>query len=144
MRLKDSSSKTWKKIVRSIINLLKPLINVTPISADYPFINYYVIEKPRSEAESFYRSARGHAYDTFNPTRLGYKCDQSIDLFEEVATIARPPVDAIKSKKPVTEATGYILCVYKVFKGDDGEKFERNWLYWSGKNYDFQLIKVNK
>jgi len=36
------------------------------------------------------------------------------------------------SKRPVGDLTGYIVCVYRVFKGDDGEKFERNWLYWTG------------
>ena len=33
----------------------------------------------------------------------------------------------------MTDLTGYIVCLYRVFKGDDGEKFERNWLYWTGK-----------
>ncbi len=55
----------------------------------------------------------------------------SLDLYEEVATIARPPVEP-SSKRPLSDATGYILCVYRVFRGDDGEKFERNWLYWTG------------
>lgn len=100
-----------------------------------------MIEKPQSESEAFFRGARDHAYDAFNPTRTGYRCAQNIGLYEEVATIARPPVDSLQSKKPTTEATGYILCVYKVFKGDDGEKFERNWLYWSGK---FHLRKIQK
>ena len=37
-------------------------------------------------------------------------------------------------KRPTTDYTGYIICIYQVFKGDDGEKFERNWLYWTGNN----------
>ena len=49
----------------------------------------------------------------------------------QVATIARPPVDP-GHKRPTTDYTGYIICIYQVFKGDDGEKFERNWLYWTG------------
>ena len=49
----------------------------------------------------------------------------------QVATIARPPVDPAH-KRPTTDYTGYIICIYQVFKGDDGEKFERNWLYWTG------------
>lgn len=73
----------------------------------------------------------------------------------QVATIARPPVDPAH-KRPSTDYTGYIICIYQVrilaadwrisccvfsiltsdwlqvFKGDDGEKFERNWLYWTG------------
>ena len=51
--------------------------------------------------------------------------------FVQVATIARPPVDP-GHKRPTTDYTGYIICIYQVFKGDDGEKFERNWLYWTG------------
>ena len=39
------------------------------------------------------------------------------------------------NKKPTTESTGYIICIYQVFKGDDGEKFERNWLYWTGQEF---------
>ena len=66
-----------------------------------------------------------------------------MDLFEEMATIARPPLavpsppdgggsSASGSKRPLTDETGYIVCLYKVFRGDDGEKFERNWLFWTG------------
>ena len=100
-------------------------------AAEYPYINYYVIQKPRAGTQEFFRRIRQTSYDAFNPTKIGYRCDHTIDLFEEMATIARPPVEAF-SKKPVAETTGYIVCVYKVFKGDDGEKFERNWLYWTG------------
>ena len=55
----------------------------------------------------------------------------ALPLLLQVATIARPPVDPAH-KRPTTEYTGYIICIYQVFKGDDGEKFERNWLYWTG------------
>ena len=51
-----------------------------------------------------------------------------------MATIARPPVDPAH-KRPSTDYTGYIICIYQVFKGDDGEKFERNWLYWTGEEH---------
>lgn len=99
--------------------------------SEYPYINYFVIQRPRDEVNEFYRVARSEVYDAFCPTKLGYKCEHSIDLYTESATIARPPVDPL-SKRPVGDLTGYIVCVYRVFKGDDGEKFERNWLYWTG------------
>lgn len=103
------------------------------LSADYPFINYFVINQAPAEAEAFYRGIRSYTFDAFNPSRCGHKgkSDLVVDLFHEVATIARPPVEAV-SKRPKTDNTGYFICVYRVFKGDDGEKFERNWLFWSG------------
>ena len=88
---------------------------------------------------------------------LGTILAQSINIsypWFQVATIARPPVDP-SHKQPSTLATGYIICIYQVnifstekvrnfillmrirfqvFKGDDGEKFERNWLYWTGRD----------
>ena len=81
------------------------------------------------------------------PRRL----ELSVDLFEEMATIARPPLavpsspgeggggggSSSGSKRPLTDETGYIVCLYKVFRGDDGEKFERNWLFWTG-----ELVRV--
>jgi hypothetical protein len=124
--------------------------------AEYPFINYYVISRPRQEADAFLRAAQVRAADALNPARvLGgaghgaaaadpaffsptaggglYRCEQhQLELFEEVAAIARPPVEPA-TRRPTTDATGYVVCVYKVFRGDDGEKFERNWLYWTGK-----------
>ena len=57
----------------------------------------------------------------------------------KVATIARPPVDPAH-KRPSTDYTGYIICIYQVFKGDDGEKFERNWLYWTGAHEDVIIV----
>jgi len=99
--------------------------------SEYPYINYFVIQRPRDEVNEFYREARSSVYDCFSPTKLGYRCEHSIDLYAESATIARPPVDPL-SKRPLGDLTGYIVCVYRVFKGDDGEKFERNWLYWTG------------
>ena len=106
-------------------------LNCLLFSAEYPFINYYVIQKPRPATQSFFREVRSRAYDAFNPNKIGFRCDHTVDLFEEMATIARPPVEQL-SKKPITDTTGFIVCVYKVFRGDDGEKFERNWLYWTG------------
>ena len=73
-----------------------------------------------------------------------------MDLFEEMATIARPPLASASaegggsgsgtgSKRPLTDETGYIVCLYKVFRGDDGEKFERNWLFWTGEWYNTRI-----
>lgn len=49
----------------------------------------------------------------------------------KVATIARPPLDT-PAKKGNSSSTGYIVSIFRVFEGDDREKLERNWLYWTG------------
>lgn len=90
-----------------------------------------MIHKTRDEANVVFREARTTAYETFAPEKTGYCCQHTFDKYDEVATIARPPVEPV-SRKPVADTTGYIVCMYRVFKGDDGQKFERNWLYWTG------------
>lgn len=127
------------------------MLYLHPLPAEYPYINYFVIQHPQqqqqqqhqhqqqqqqpSSAADLFRQIKSRSLESFNPGRSGYLCKHdaaaSVGLFEETATIARPPVEPL-SRKPITDETGYIVSVYKVFKGDDGEKFERNWLYWSG------------
>lgn len=67
------------------------------------------------------------------------KITDTKNINHQVATIARPPVDPAH-KRPSTDYTGYIICIYQVFKGDDGEKFERNWLYWTGTQSKIKLL----
>lgn len=66
-----------------------------------------------------------------------YTAAHTLDLYSEVAAICRPPLSLIVNevgsfKKSQTPSTGYIISVFKVFEGDDGERFEKNWLYWTG------------
>jgi len=101
-------------------------------NSEYPFINYFVIHKTRDEAAAVFTHARAATYDAFSPENTGgLSCGHTYDKYDEVATIARPPIEPI-SRKPTADTTGYIVCMYRVFKGDDGQKFERNWLYWTG------------
>lgn len=66
-----------------------------------------------------------------------YTAAHTLDLYSEVAAICRPPLALTSSemgsfKKSQSPSTGYIISVFKVFEGDDGERFEKNWLYWTG------------
>lgn len=66
-----------------------------------------------------------------------YTAAHTLDLYSEVAAICRPPLaiagtDIGSFKKTQSPSTGYIISVFKVFEGDDGERFEKNWLYWTG------------
>lgn len=105
--------------------------NSISFSAEFPFISYYVINKGQQDPVDFFRSLRTSALQKFDPKSIGYTAHHTLDLFNEVATIARPPLSGT-SRRPTTSTTGYIISVYKVFEGDDGEKFEKNWLYWTG------------
>ncbi|PSN53341.1 hypothetical protein C0J52_04087 [Blattella germanica] len=100
-------------------------------NAQFPFISYYVINTSQTDPVDFFRNLRAASLKKFDPRNLRYTAAHTLDLFNEVATIARPPLDP-SSKRPNSTTTGYIISVYKVFEGDDGEKFEKNWLYWTG------------
>ncbi|XP_067000199.1 uncharacterized protein [Anabrus simplex] len=100
-------------------------------NAQFPFISYYVINKSNTDPVDFFRNLQAASLRKFDPRSTRYTAAHTLDLFNEVASIARPPLEPM-SKRPKSAATGYIICVYKVFEGDDGEKFEKNWLYWTG------------
>ena len=54
------------------------------ISADYPYINYYVINKSREEAGNFYTQNKLASHDALNAAKLGYTLVHSMDLYDEV------------------------------------------------------------
>lgn len=95
-----------------------------------------MINKQQTDPSAFHRSLTAASLRKFDPRAIRYTAMHTLDLYNEVATIARPPLDAAATpgakRPPRSPATGYIISVYKVFEGDDGEKFEQNWLYWTG------------
>ncbi|XP_021942689.1 uncharacterized protein LOC110841446 isoform X2 [Zootermopsis nevadensis] len=100
-------------------------------NAQFPFISYYVINRSQTDPVDFFHNLQAASLRKFDPHNLRYTAAHTLDIFNEVATIARPPLDP-SSKCCHSTTTGYIISVYKVFEGDDGEKFEKNWLYWTG------------
>lgn len=82
----------------------------------------------------FYNNLRTASLAKFDPRSMRYTAAHTLDLYGEVAAICRPPLQdpGVALAKSHTPHTGYIISVYKVFEGDDGELFERNWLYWTG------------
>ncbi|KAH8401043.1 hypothetical protein KR009_002609 [Drosophila setifemur] len=106
-------------------------------SSEFPFISYYLINTLQTDPSNFYASLRVSSLSKFEPKALKYTAAHTLDLYSEVAAICRPPLvlpsnEAGSFKKTQTAATGYIISVFKVFEGDDGERFEKNWLYWTG------------
>ncbi|XP_055906031.1 uncharacterized protein LOC129941431 isoform X2 [Eupeodes corollae] len=106
-------------------------------SAEFPFIAYYLINTTQTDPSNFYSGMRVSSLSKFEPKNLKYTAAHTLDLYSEVAAICRPPLvlapnESGSFKKSQTPSTGYIISVYKVFEGDDGERFEKNWLYWTG------------
>ncbi|XP_065370011.1 uncharacterized protein LOC135962167 isoform X2 [Calliphora vicina] len=105
--------------------------------SEFPFITYYVINTTQTDPSNFYTGIRVSSLSKFEPKNLKYTAAHTLDLYSEVAAICRPPLHLAPNesgsfKKSQTPATGYIISVFKVFEGDDGERFEKNWLYWTG------------
>ncbi|CAG9787634.1 unnamed protein product [Diatraea saccharalis] len=103
-------------------------------NAEFPFISYYVINTTQTDPLLFYNNMRSASLNKFDPKAMRYSAAHTLDLYSEVAMICRPPFNDLAGgpKKSHTPTTGFIISVYKVFEGDDGERFERNWLYWTG------------
>ena len=111
------------------------------ISAEFPFIAYYLINTTQTDPSNFYSGVRGTSLSKFEPknTRWGtskrwystvwrrmtfasfvrYTAAHTLDLYSEVAAICRPPLvlspnEMGSFKKTQTPSTGYIISVYKV------------------------------
>ncbi|CAD1474441.1 unnamed protein product [Heterotrigona itama] len=107
--------------------------------ADFPFITYYLINKQNTDPVDFYNEVQCAALRKFDPRDLRYAASHTLDLFNEVATIARPPLEPPGVRPPIP-STGYIVSIFKVFEGDDGLKFEQNWLYWTGARMMYRYL----
>ncbi|XP_006562231.1 uncharacterized protein LOC552195 isoform X3 [Apis mellifera] len=108
-------------------------------NADFPFITYYLINKQNTDPVDFYNEVQCAALRKFDPRDLRYAANHTLDLFNEVATIARPPLEPPGVRPPIP-STGYIVSIFKVFEGDDGLKFEQNWLYWTGARMMYRYL----
>ncbi|KAK0081941.1 hypothetical protein PV325_011339, partial [Microctonus aethiopoides] len=108
-------------------------------NADFPFITYYLINKHSTDPADFYQEVQCAALRKFDPRDLRYAASHTLDLFNEVATIARPPLEPPGGRPPIP-STGYIVSIFKVFEGDDGLKFEQNWLYWTGARMMYRYL----
>nr|CAH7760028.1 unnamed protein product [Callosobruchus chinensis] len=111
-------------------------------NAEFPFITYYVINTSQTNPVMFYNNLRTASLTKFDPRVTRYTAAHTLDLYTEVASICRPPIHEIGMSlaKTHTSATGYMVSVYKVFEGDDREKFERNWLYWTGARMIYRYL----
>ncbi|XP_076357057.1 uncharacterized protein LOC143250437 isoform X2 [Tachypleus tridentatus] len=101
------------------------LMNVEQRS-QFPFITYLVLNTNYCDPRQLVRELESTSPPPSCQDQLHH-----IAGYEEVATIARPPIDMLP-KTPTTNNTGYIISAFRVFPGEDREKLERSWLMWTG------------
>ncbi|XP_045482749.1 uncharacterized protein LOC123686564 isoform X1 [Harmonia axyridis] len=111
-------------------------------NSEFPFVTYYVINSNQTNPVMFYNNIRTASLTKFDPRTIKYTAAHTLDLYTEVASICRPPIHEIgmSLSKTHTPSTGYMVSVYKVFEGDDREKFERNWLFWTGARMIYRYL----
>uniref|UniRef100_T1JCK5 DUF7153 domain-containing protein n=1 Tax=Strigamia maritima TaxID=126957 RepID=T1JCK5_STRMM len=130
----DALKETLKKVnqVGSALEGMM-LMNIEK-NATYPLILYMVINTTITDPNKFLMQYNSIMVENFSPEKI-----QHVAVYEEVATIARPPID-ILPKKPNNSKTGYIITVFKVFPGDDKEKLEQSWLTWTGARMTYKYL----
>ncbi|XP_076324177.1 uncharacterized protein LOC143232507 isoform X2 [Tachypleus tridentatus] len=101
------------------------LMNVERHS-QFPFITYLVLNTNHSDPRRLVCELHNNSIPPSCQDELHH-----IAGYEEVATIARPPIDMLP-KTPSSDKTGYIISAFRVLPGEDREKLERSWLMWSG------------
>lgn len=100
-------------------------------AVEFPFMIVWFVDGRQCDANQLIGRVRQSSLETLDPMKTGFTCSHYFDTFEEVATLARPPLERMQ-RKPSSAHTGYIITVFRVFEGNDGVKFERNWLGWTG------------
>ncbi|XP_037071076.1 uncharacterized protein LOC119092204 [Pollicipes pollicipes] len=96
----------------------------------FPFLLYYTVRKAGRAVQEALSEIRHGVRTTFSPLQTTHVAQHTVKLYEEVATIARPPLN--DQRRPTSDRTGYIISVFRVMEGDDRQNFERDWPSWTG------------
>ncbi|XP_037087929.1 uncharacterized protein LOC119108464 [Pollicipes pollicipes] len=107
----------------------------------FPFLLYYTVDKQRGNAPDTYSAIVRTMQETFCRLEASYVADHTIRLYDEVATIARPPLT--DQRRPTSAQTGYIVSIFRVMEGDDRRSFERDWLSWTGARLLYRSIPAS-
>jgi len=109
-------------------------------TVEFPMMLLWVIDGAKvSDVQPVIAKVRKVSFESLDPVKTGFQCTHLFDSYEEVATLAKPPIDQL-CRKPTRNTTGYIIRIFKVFEGDDRQRFERNWLMWSGARLLYKTI----
>ncbi|XP_043246497.1 uncharacterized protein LOC122394024 [Amphibalanus amphitrite] len=104
----------------------------------FPFLLYYTVAKSGRAAQEVLSEVRHGVRTTFSPLQTTLVGQHTVRLYQEVATIARPPLT--DQRRPSSDRTGYIISVFRVMEGDDRHSFERDWPSWTGARLLYRTI----
>ncbi|GIY98204.1 uncharacterized protein CEXT_116121 [Caerostris extrusa] len=99
------------------------LVNVERLT-EFPFVTYLVVNGGRHEL-----SQRLQSVDS-RPIPENIRQRHFLAGYEETITITKPPLTF--PEKPPSDKTGFVVSLYQVLPGEDGLKFEQNWVMWTG------------
>lgn len=114
------------------------LVNLEKSAEQYPFLFYHTVDRGVREASDSLRSIVERVHQVFAPLYTTHSGEQDIHVYNEVATIAKPPLS--DKRTPITSSTGYIISIFRVMKGEDRKCFERQWLGWTGARLLYRTI----
>ncbi|CAL4122536.1 unnamed protein product, partial [Meganyctiphanes norvegica] len=146
--MKNCVTKAFKAVVASVgTQFLQGMVllnlerggELGPV--EFPFLVLWVVDGAKCDYQTVIDKIRTISYEQLDPVKTGFTCEHYFDTYEEVATLAKPPIENL-SRKPTSKTSGYIVRVFKVFEGDDGQKFERNWLMWTGARLLYKSISA--
>ncbi|GFT05069.1 uncharacterized protein TNCV_531211 [Trichonephila clavipes] len=97
--------------------------NVEKIT-EFPFVTYLVVNGGRHELSQKLQCVESRPLS--DPIRQR----RFLAGYEETITITKPPLTF--PEKPPSDKTGFVISLYQVLPGEDGLRFEQNWVMWTG------------
>ncbi|XP_071037125.1 uncharacterized protein [Parasteatoda tepidariorum] len=120
----------FKVMQREVQRELKIENSVFP---EFPFATYLVVNGGRNDV-----AQKMQALNSSPSPDRGRQLHFTA-AYEEAITISRPPPCTFP-EKPSSDKTGFVMCLYQVLPGEDGAKFEQNWVMWTGARQLYRTV----
>ncbi|KAK7076465.1 hypothetical protein SK128_018722 [Halocaridina rubra] len=70
----------------------KKMQRETKLGMEFPFMIIWIVDKQKADSNAVIHKVRQLSLDALDPSKTGFTCSHYFDTFEEVATLARPPL----------------------------------------------------
>ena len=83
---------------------------LSPPPVEFSFVMVWIVDMRACDAISVIAKVKQHSLEALDPTKTGYTCDHYFDTYDEVVTLARPPI----GKAGITEilVTPYLHLLF--------------------------------